>query len=155
MDALAIHLSKIASKFPDRRIYGADVVQSDPGWHSHASWINARPDAQVPVLVSSYHIEESGDPKCTWGDEIIALATDGSDKVWRFAHSRSTVHNCSPNPAESKGYNFWDCPRGNVSQDGRFFMFTSNWEEALGKDTQGRFREDAFIVKLEIQGADK
>jgi len=121
-------------------------------YDSHASWTNARPDAQAPVLVSSYHIEESGDPKCTWGDEIIALATDGSGKAWRFAHSRSTVHNRNQTPGASKGYNFWDCPRGNVSQDGRFFMFTSNWEETLGKDGQGRVREDAFIVKLESQG---
>jgi len=124
-------------------------------YDSHASWTNARPDAQVPVFVSSYHIEESGDPKCTWGDEIIALATDGSGKVWRFAHSRSTVHDRSQTFAASKSYNFWDCPRGNVSQDGRFFMFTSNWEETLGKDGQGRVREDAFIVKLENQGTDK
>jgi len=123
-------------------------------YDSHASWTNAQPDAQVPVLVSSYHIEESGDPKCVWGDEIIALATDGSGKVWRFAHSRSTVHTRGQTPTDSKGYNFWDCPRGNVSQDGRFFMFTSNWEETLGKDAQGRVREDAFIVKLESVGSD-
>jgi hypothetical protein len=121
-------------------------------YDSHASWNNARPNAQVPVLVSCYHPEESGDPKCAWGDEIIALATDGSGKVWRFAHSRSTVHVRGETHAESesKGYNFWDCPRGNVSQDGRFFMFTSDWEDTLGKDAQGRFREDAFIVKLDV-----
>jgi hypothetical protein len=28
-------------------------------------------------------------------------------------------------------------------------MFTSNWEETLGKDSQGRAREDVFVVKLE------
>ena len=132
------------------------LVEPPPGdpyfaYDSHASWTNARADAQVPVLVSSYHIKESTDPKCTWGDEIIALATDGSGKVWRFAHSRSTVHNRGPLPGASNRYNFWDCPRGNVSQDGRFFMFTSNWEETLGKDEQGRIREDGYIVKLESQ----
>jgi hypothetical protein len=50
--------------------------------------------------------------------------------------------------AEAQPYNFWDTPRGNVSQDGMFFMFTSNWEDSVGKDRAGRFRQDVFIVKL-------
>ncbi len=50
---------------------------------------------------------------------------------------------------EEQGYNFWDCPRGNVSQDGRFYMFTSNWEETVGEDMRGSVREDVFVVKLE------
>ena len=40
-------------------------------------------------------------------------------------------------------------PGWRVSQDGRFFMFTSNREDSVGKDHVGRFRQDAFIVKLE------
>lgn len=92
--------------------------------------------------------KESADPKCTWGDEIIAVATDGSGKVWRFAHHRSIAHTRGPFPADNRGYNSWDGPRGNVPQDCRCFLFTSNWEETVGKDDRGRFREDAFIVKL-------
>ena len=57
------------------------------------------------------------------------------------------------NMAAAQPYNFWDTPRGNVSQDGKFFMFTSNWEDSVGKDRSGRFREDVFIVKLERDGA--
>jgi hypothetical protein len=121
------------------------------GYGAHESWNNARPDKQLPVLASTYHPEENGDPKCAWGDEVIAIATDGSKKVWRFAHTRTTVHVRGQTPDQSKaaGYNFWDCPRGNVSQDGRFYMFTSNWEETVGKDSHGRAREDVFVVKLE------
>jgi len=114
-------------------------------YDSHVSWNNARPGQRFPAVLSTYHPLEASDPKCAWGDEIIALATDGSGTVWRFAQHRSTVHA----RGESGGYNFWDCPRGNVSQDGRFYMFTSNWEETLGKDSRGRSREDAFIVQLE------
>jgi hypothetical protein len=135
-------------------------------YDGHESWNNARPGMHVPVLVSTYHPLERGDPKCAWGDEVIAVATDGSGKVWRFAHHRSTVHmpvrgadeqRAVPRDrtrmAEEQPYNFWDTPRGNVSQDGRFFMFTSNWEETLGKDRFGRFRQDVFIVKLERESA--
>ena len=124
-------------------------------YDSHVSWNNARANAQVPVVLSSYHLAESDDLKCTWGDEVIAVATDGSGKVWRFAHHRSIAHARQPGatPADPKGYNFWDCPRGNVSPDGWFYMFTSNWEETVGKDVRGKFREDAFIVKLDREGA--
>ena len=131
-------------------------------YDSHESWNNAREGKQVPILISTYHPLERGDAKCVWGDEIVAVATDGSQKVWRFAHHRSNVHmpargedgqRVTPrdrtNMAATQPYNFWDTPRGNVSQDGRFFMFTSNWEDTCGKDRVGRFREDVFIVKLE------
>ena len=118
-------------------------------YDSHVSWNNARPAALVPILLSSYHLSESNDPKCVWGDEVIAVATDGSGKVWRFAHHRSTVHSRGGTSNPNQSYNFWDSPRGNVSQDGRFYMFTSNWEETLGKDAHNRVREDVFVVKLE------
>jgi hypothetical protein len=124
-------------------------------YDGHASWNNARPDVRVPVLTTTYHPFEMGDPKCAWGDEVVAVATDGSGKVWRFAHHRSIAHARGDAPAVNRGqgYNFWDCPRGNVSQDGRFFMFTSNWEETVGKDVRGHPREDAFIVRLEREDA--
>jgi hypothetical protein len=70
-------------------------------------------------------------------DEIIAVRTDGVPTVWRFAHHRSVYAG-----------NFWDTPRGNVSQDGRFFMFTSNWEKTLGVEKSGNIRRDVFIVEL-------
>ena len=131
-------------------------------YDSHESWNNAQPGKQVPILIDTYHVTEMADPKCVWGDEVIAAATDGSKKVWRFAHNRTWVHmptrgedgqKAMPKDrtkmAESQPYNFWDTPRGNVSQDGRFFMFSSNWEDTCGKDRAGRFRQDVFIVKLE------
>jgi hypothetical protein len=107
-----------------------------------------------------------GDPKCAYGDEVIAVATDSSQKVWRFCHTRALVHTPARDAGgaqsrptdrtrmgEEQPYNFWDTPRGNVSQDGMFFMFTSNWEDSVGKDRMGRFREDVFIVKLEQAAA--
>jgi hypothetical protein len=117
-------------------------------YDSHVSWNNTRPSLCVPVVLSTYHMLERGDPKCVWGDEVLAVATDGSKQVWRFAHHRSTVHGRGMEGISGK-YNFWDSPRGNVSQDGRFYLFTSNWEESVGKDSQDRYREDAFIVRLE------
>ena len=122
-------------------------------YDSHVSWNNARPNLQVPVVLSTYHVVEMGDPRCVWGDEVIGVATDGSGKVWRFAHHRSAVYTRGGDRATGR-YNFWDSPRGNVSQDGRFYMFTSNWEDTVGKDSQDRYREDVFVVKLAREGGD-
>ena len=116
-------------------------------YDSHVSWNNARPDQPSPVLASTEHGEEAGDPRCAWGDEVIAVATDGSGRVWRFCHHRSLVHQSTRDRATNK-YNFWDTPRGNVAQDGRFFMFTSNWGETLGTNPRGGVREDVFVVRL-------
>ena len=131
-------------------------------YDTHTSCNNAREGMLVPALLSSEHAQEMGDPKCPCGDEVFAVATDGSQKVWRFCHTRTLVHvpnrdaagrmanpTSQKNMAEAQPYNFWDTPRGNVSQDGRFFMFNSNWEDTLGKDRGGRFRQDVFIVKLQ------
>jgi len=142
LDAKSVENTKRLVEQPTDDLYFA--------YDSHVSWNNARPNMQVPILLTSYHLAEANDPKCVWGDEVIALATDGSGKVWRFAHHRSIAHERVLTAAASMRYNFWDSPRGNVSQDGRFYMFTSNWEETLGRDAQDRAREDVFIVKLEM-----
>lgn len=109
------------------------------------SWNNARAEALVPVFSSQYRdMRDTAQPWRVWDDEIIAAATDGSGKVWRFAHHRSLYD----------GTNFWDTPRGNVSPDGRMLLFTSNWERTLGQDPAGSgFRQDVFIVELAAQAA--
>jgi hypothetical protein len=102
---------------------------------SHLSWNNAQAGVLVPVFLSTYHPQPTSAPWRASDDEIVAVRTDGTQTtVWRFAHHFSTY------------VDFWSSPRGNISQDGRFFMFTSNWGNTLGTN-----REDAFIVKLPIQ----
>jgi hypothetical protein len=74
-----------------------------------------------------------------WDDEVVAVQTNGGASgatVWRFAHHRTSI------------VSFWDTPRANVSQDGRFAIFTSNWEKTLGADPGGGPREDVFMVEL-------
>jgi hypothetical protein len=47
---------------------------------------------------------------------------------------------------------FWYQPRPNVSPDGRWALFTSNWEKTLGTeataDPTTRARQDVFVVEL-------
>ncbi len=105
----------------------------------HFSWNNAQSQTRVPIAGSHYRKkQDASQPWRAWDDEIIAVATDGSSKVWRFAHHRSLYD----------GSNSWDAPNGSVSQDGRWYLFTSNWERTLGDDPSGHPRQDVFLVEL-------
>jgi len=101
---------------------------------THPSWNNVQSDEKQPVCMEVYRTDNI--VQRAWDGEIICAAMDGSFKVWRFAHHRSNVANL-----------FWDQPRANVSQDGRFVMFTSNWGGTVGTGPDGA-RQDAFIVQL-------
>jgi hypothetical protein len=46
------------------------------------------------------------------------------------------------------GKDFWDSPRGNVSPNGRWFIFTSNWGKGLGRTPRGALRQDVFLAAL-------
>jgi len=114
-------------------------------WYdSHFSWNNVDPNDSTPVCFSTYDPTNPATPgnaplvSGPWENEIDCAETDGkASKVWRFAHTYSTARN-----------GFWSTPRGNVSQDGRFFMFTSDWENQLGKGPDDKFRTDVFVVEL-------
>jgi hypothetical protein len=74
-------------------------------------------DDESWALVSNYfdRAPAKDTPWPTFAQEILLLATDGSQRVRRLAHCQTNY----------KGY--WDCPRANISRDGRFVLFTSNW----------------------------
>jgi len=117
----------------------------------HTSWSNARPDALVPVISSTYRYAGLTAPLRAWDDEIIGLDVNngaGGGPVYRFAHHRSDIRDDN-NPASAY---FWYEPIANVSPDGRFVIFTTNWEKTLGKDSsEGTFRQDVFMVQLTPQ----
>lgn len=115
-----------------------------PWYDSHFSWNNVDPNDSTPVCFSTYQSTNPNTPATPllvagpWENEIDCAETDGKgSKVWRFAHTYSTARN-----------GFWSSPRGNISQDGRFFSFTSDWEDQLGKAPNGSYRTDVFVVEL-------
>lgn len=90
--------------------YHVSLLAADEGW----------------ALLSFYvgnKIPSSG----VFRNEIVQVATDGSQRVRRLAHHRSAVRE------------YWDSPRANISRDGRFVVFTSNWASP---------RRDVFILKV-------
>jgi hypothetical protein len=110
----------------------------------HQSWNNVDPADSFPILTSTW---SSVSPfPAPWYNEIIGVATDGSGKVWRFAHSFITARS----QYFSTLYGI-----GSVSQDGRFFLFSSDWMGTLGSNTGSKnctvgidCRGDVFVVEL-------
>lgn len=111
------------------------------GSDSHLSWNNDDSTDHQPVeqtYYNSYDIAGDGSldlnsNPCTsapnaWLGEVLMVATDGSGKVWRFAHHRGGQ--CA-NP-KANVEDFGQIPIGNVSQDGKFALFHSNWGWRLG-----------------------
>jgi hypothetical protein len=109
------------------------------GQAKHFSWSNASKNDLAPVCASAYNYE--GDPAIAapFDGEIFCIATDGTGStVWRFAHNRAIW---------VEPY-FNTQPLGNVSRDGRFFLFTSGWDGQLGTDSHAVPRSDVWILKL-------
>ena len=86
----------------------------------------------MPVISSTYRYGNNTAPWRAWDDEIIGIETTngGGGNVWRFAHHRSNVVSDN-NPA---GLYFWYQAIANFSPDGKWVLFTSNWEKTLGID---------------------
>jgi len=116
------------------------------GWYDyHISWNDADSQDDNPACFSTYRPGNPSTPGAPllvsgpWENEIDCVEMDGKEStVWRFAHTYSTAKN-----------GFWSQPRGNVSQDGRFFVFTSDWQDQLGLGPSGKsYRTDVFVVEL-------
>ena len=111
------------------------------GWHDaeHSSWFNASTNPNAPILFSRYNITKPPSP-LPWYGEIIMAATDGSNTVWRFAHN----HN--------GGGSFYGQSFAQISNDGRWALFSSYWDGTLGASTNNdsglSTRLDTFIVEL-------
>ncbi len=131
---------------------------------SHWSWNDANPPDTMPVCGTFYNSHGVGNGTqnvltnslleitAPYDNEIVCVATSGASRVWRFAHHRSSwAANDSPNAHD----NWISIPIGNVSQDGRFYLFGSNWTWSLGDEagshgcpSAGTCRTDVFIVEL-------
>jgi Putative Ig domain len=91
----------------------------------HLSAANAVPGQQNPVINSMFSTHA---PTCAWVDEITGMAIDGSNTVWRFGHAYSRAHDFNAQIM------------ANVSRDGKWAIFTSDWG--------GTTRDDVFLIPL-------
>jgi hypothetical protein len=118
------------------------IAQPSSPWNAwcdadHSSWLNSVTNPNAPILISRY-----GGSSCyqyAWAGEIDAAAVDGSNTVWRFAHTHNSGNSCYYGQAFAQ-----------ISNDGRWALFSSPWDGTLGSDTAFGCsnRIDTFIVDL-------
>lgn len=140
------------------------------GWGAdHSCWHNATAATPlVPIISGTYRYGDGPEygtypvldhtafsppfltPWRAWDDEIIGVSTDGSGIVYRYCHTRSWLFRNVPTFEPSLTSDiFWYTPRPNVSPNGRYAIFTSNWEKTLGTEAgTGIRRQDVFLVEL-------
>ena len=115
-------------------------VAYDWGQEQQFSWSNVDVNDSAPVCGSMHSYDGDTTIDQPYAAEIFCLETDGlASTIWRFAHNRATY--VFPY--------FQTQPLGSVSMDGRFLLFTSDWDSQLGTGTDGQPLSDAFIVKLD------
>jgi hypothetical protein len=106
----------------------------------HFTWSGGHLNNNVPVCGSTYAADGRDTVIQPYDGEIFCIETDlNASTIWRFAHNRAIW---------DEEY-YWSEPFGNVSLDGRFFMFSSSWDGQVGTDSDGDPRSDIWIVKLD------
>jgi hypothetical protein len=109
----------------------------------HPSWTNMRTLTLAdPFVTATYRYAPSDVPWRAWDEEVVTIAV-ATGEVRRQCHHRSQV-------LDAYGiWDYWATPRPNISNDGKWALFTSNWGRTLGTDSvEGAARQDAFIVEL-------
>ena len=110
------------------------------GMIKHFTWSGGKLNNNAPVCGSTYSSVGNDEVKQPYDGEIFCIETDlRASTIWRFAHNRAVW---------DKEY-FWTEPFGNVSLDGRFFLFSSSWDGQVGTTKDGDPRSDVWIVKLD------
>jgi hypothetical protein len=98
-------------------------------------------DDQTWALTSMFYLNPSNHPSTgLFRDEILLVKTDGSQQVRRLAHHQSDVDG-EPNNNEV----YWSMPKANISFDGKYVAFTSNWGDIN--------RRDVFILRVGVAPA--
>lgn len=132
----------------------------NPVFDGHVSWHNARSAVLYPVFDSTSRVVsvDASHPWRPYDNEIVAIRTDGTRGVFRIAHHFSK--NTSGGP-RAQGY--YDNAFGQVSPDGRFFVYGSNHGMTLsfpsginpntGASCAPCQRIDAFVVILPVSGS--
>jgi hypothetical protein len=150
-DAAQWQIRSLAAPLVSRDLIRPILAPKETYLADHSTWNNARPDRLVPFITATYRYGPEASPWRAWDDEILAVQTDVSDggaEVFRLAHHRSDV----TKDGAAGETSFWYMPRPNVSQDGGWVLFTSNWEKTLGTDPKApageRARQDVFLLRL-------
>lgn len=139
-DALVgITARSMASPFGLTKILSLTQEVNGGGFH-----LSMLADNEDWVLVGFYTPHVNG----VMQDELVQVATrlppDGVERVRRLLHHQSVWQGDSSDPI-IKEIGYYDAPHANISRDGRFIAFRSNW----GRTGATTTRHDLFIAEIE------
>jgi hypothetical protein len=106
------------------QFFNVFTLGNDWSQGSHVSLLDDGDGWMLVSLFVATSLPNSG----LYKNELLLVSTDGTQRVRRVAHHHSVFRD------------YWDEPRANLSRDGQFAVFTSNWGSSS--------RRDAFIVKI-------
>jgi hypothetical protein len=154
-DAMQWQFRNLATPATSRDVLSTVLQPKEVYAEDHSTWNNARSDRLTPFISGIYRYGTQNGAWRALDDEIVAIdsaAAGSSPTIWRFAHHRSDVSY----DGDPTRVSFWYEPRPNVSHDGGWVLFTSNWEKTLGTDPAGdpgtAARQDVFLVQLRGTG---
>ncbi len=108
-------------------------------WDYNGHWSCGIAAPGAPVIGTFYR-ENQARPWGLWDGEILGVCVDcPQSTVWRFAHHH----------AVSTGNFSTAQPHGNASPNGRYFIFTSSWDNTRGTNSAGP-RHDVFLLVLPL-----
>jgi hypothetical protein len=105
----------------------------------HSSWNNDDTSDDQPFFTSTVTLPLGTPITTAWQNEALGFSITNPGTVWRFLSTYNTGTS-----------QFFTCQEaiGTVSQDGKWFAFTSDWGNTLGLDGAGDNRCDVFIGQL-------
>jgi hypothetical protein len=150
-DAMQWQFRSLAAPQTTRDIINPVLTPKEVYNEDHSTWNNAQSASLVPFISSTYRAPYETAAWRAWDDEIIAVQTTAPPPgqqatVWRFAHHQSIV----ASDTDPMSFYFWYQPIANVSPNGQWVIFTTNWAKKLGMDSIERntHRQDVFLVRL-------
>ena len=155
-DAVQWQFRQLSTPLSSRDVLTTVLQPEEVYVADHSTWNNAQPGQLRPFISGIFRYGTQNGAWRALDDEIVAVQTDagsGNPTIWRFAHHRSDVSY----DGDATQTSFWYEPRPNVSDDGNWVLFTSNWEKTLGIDPVGDpgtgARQDVFLVQLRASGS--
>lgn len=105
----------------------------------HSSWNNDDTSDDQPFFTSTVTTPFGTPISSAWQNEVLGFSRTSPGTVWRFLSTYSTGMS-----------QFFTCQQriGTVSQDGKWFIFSSDWGNTLGVDSAGNHRCDVFVGQL-------